>query len=296
MATVGFIGLGQMGSGMSRNIMKGGHDLQVFDLNAETVAAVAADGAKACATAAEAGDGADFVVTSLPIGANVEAAMFGEDSAAAAMPKGSILIDMSTISPEETKKISARLQSMGLSMVDAPVGRSSAHAKEGKSVFMVGGEKDDVARAEPILMCMGEAVTHCGPVGAGALLKLVNNYMSAMINLVTAEGMTLALRGGIDQDVAYEVLSKTPAGCGQLTTLWPNLALKDVIDPVFMLDLAHKDLGLALEVGSQYNVPLTSGGAGHAIYGIARTQGRGRHDWTTAMYHTVRKLSGEDNI
>ena len=291
MATIGFVGLGQMGGGMSRNLLRGGHALRAFDVNPDAVAGLAGEGAVGCASGAEAAADAEFVFTMLPIGAIVEEAVFGPGGIAEGIASGALLIDMSTILPEETRRIGARLKDMGVAMVDAPVGRTSAHAWAGTSTFMVGGDAADVARVRPLLDLMGESVTHCGPLGAGAMMKLANNYISAVVNLATAEGLTLVKAGGVEIEVARQVLSQTPAGQGHINTTWPDKALKDDPSPAFMLDLAHKDLGLALDTAARLNVPLTTGGAGRAIYNAARARGYGRDDWTTAIFRTVRALA-----
>lgn len=292
MAKIGFVGLGQMGSAMSANLIKAGHSLSVFDLSQSARQAMAAKGAFAAASAREAAAGADVVFSILPVGVAVEQAVFGPDGIAEGISKGAIFVDMSTILPDETRAIGARLASCGVAMVDAPVGRTSAHAITGKSTFMVGGDKADIDRVTPYLMCMGEAVTYCGPLGAGSVVKLVNNYISAVTNLVTAEGLAYGLAAGADQATMVEVIAKTPAGLGHITTAWPDKALKDDPSPAFMLDLARKDIGLALSAATSAKVPLATGGVAHQVYTIASAQGHGREDWTTGIYRTVKALSG----
>ncbi len=296
MADIGFIGLGQMGGAMSRNLLEAGHRLRVYDIDAGAVAALvtdgAAGGAEAAANPAEAARDAEFVITMLQVGSIVEVVVFGDNGVAEGISKSALFIDMSTILPEETQRIGARLEERGVAMIDAPVGRTSAHAVAGTSTFMVGGAAADIERARPLLEVLGESITHCGPLGAGAMVKLVNNYISAVVNLATAEGLTLAEAAGIDRNVVAEVISQTPAGQGHIRTTWPGKALVDDATPAFMLDLAYKDVGLALETGARLNVPLATGAAGRQIYAMARTQGRGRDDWTTGIFRTVRALAG----
>lgn len=292
MKNVGFVGLGQMGGPMSRNLIKGGFTLRVFDLDPKAVAAVVKAGAMAAKSPKDAATGADVVITMLPIGAIVEQAVFGQDGIADGMGKNAFLIDMSTILPLDTDRIGKRLKERGFAMVDAPVGRTSAAAIEAKSTFMVGGSDADFVRARPYLEKMGEAIIHCGPLGAGSRMKLVNNYMSCVANLLTAETLTLAEACGIEIDTALEVLRGTPAGRGHINTTWPGKALKDDPKPEFMLDLAFKDLGLALDTAAQLNVPLATGASARQMYALARARGLGRDDWTTAIYRTVRGLAG----
>jgi 4-hydroxybutyrate dehydrogenase/sulfolactaldehyde 3-reductase len=292
MARIAFVGLGQMGGPMSRNLLKAGHELRVFDLDPRAVAAVAAAGAAPAPTAREAAIGAEFAFTILPVGQIVEEAVLGPEGLAHGLGESALLVDMSTILPEETRRVGQRLRERGVAMVDAPVGRTSAHAVTGTSTFMVGGDAADVERARPLLLSMGEAVTHCGPLGAGATVKLANNYISAVVNMATAEGLTLGLAAGIELDKMVEVISQTPAGQGHIRTTWPQKALVDDPTPAFMLDLAHKDLGLALDTAARLRVPLATGAAARQFYAIAQAQGRGRDDWTTGIFRTLKSLIG----
>ena len=291
MGTVGFVGLGQMGSAMSHNLIRAGHDLKVFDLSEAAVRNMVKVGAKAAASAKEAAEGVDVVFTILPVGAAVERAVFGPDGIADGISADAVYVDMSTILPDETRTIGHRLAEQGVAMIDAPVGRTSEHAQAGNSTFMVGGEKEDLARVAPYLDCMGAKTTHCGPLGAGSVVKLVNNYISAVCNLVTAEGMALGLAAGADQDVMVEVIAQTPAGRGHITTSWPAKALIDDPAPTFTLDLARKDLGLALTAAAASKVPLATGSVAREIYNLASAAGHGKEDWTTGIYRTMKELA-----
>ncbi len=292
MANIGFIGLGQMGGAMCRNLVKAGHDVTVFDLDADAVTALVDAGAEPATCGRDAARGAEFVFTMLTVGQIVEDAVFGPDGIADGISPDALYIDMSTILPEDTRRIGGRLAERGVAMIDAPVGRTSAHAAAGTSTFMVGGEDAHIERARPILECLGESITKCGPLGAGSTVKLVNNYISAVVNLATAEGLALGLAAGIDTETIVEVISRTPAGLGHITTTWPDKALKDDPAPAFMLDLAHKDLGLALDAAAALRVPLMTGAAARQIYTLAQSQGHGREDWTTGIFRTIRAMSG----
>jgi len=291
MAKIGFVGLGQMGSAMCPQLIKNGHHVTVYDVSQEAVAALEKQGAKGAESPKEAAQGCEAIFAILPIGSIVEKVVFGPDGIADGMSGNAIFVDMSTILPDETRQIGKRLVDRGFSMVDAPVGRTSAHAVNGKSTFMVGGKKQDIDRVVPFLECMGEAITYCGELGSGSVVKLVNNYISAVSNLVTAEGLALGLKSGVSQDVMVEVISKTPAGLGHITTAWPEKALCDNPLPAFMLDLARKDIGLALTAGASSKVPLSTGSVAREVYNIASAAGRGEEDWTTGIYRTLKNLS-----
>jgi len=292
MQKIGFVGLGQMGGPMSRNLVQAGYALEAYDLDPAAVAAVVATGATGAASPADAARGADVVFTMLPVGAIVEAACFGPNGIAEGLAEGAVLVDMSTILPAETRRIGARLAAQGVGMVDAPVGRTSAHAVAGTSTFMVGGEPADIERVRPLLIAMGEQVTVCGPLGSGATMKLVNNYISAVVNLATAEGLAMGQKAGLDLAVMAEVLSHTPAGRGHITTTWPEKALKDDPSPAFMLDLATKDLGLAVDLAADLQVPLATGAVSRQLYQVAQARGHGRDDWTTGIFRTLKALGG----
>ena len=159
---------------------------------------------------------------------------------------------------------------------------------------MAGGEESDVSAARPILECMGDTIIHCGPAGSGSRMKLINNYMSIACNVVTAEALTLAERSGLSRDLAIEVMMGTTAGQGHLATTYPAKVLKGDVTPGFMVDLAHKDMGLALDFAAHLKVPLPMGAAARQTYTQAQVQNRGRDDWT-AILEAVRKLAGIDS-
>jgi 4-hydroxybutyrate dehydrogenase/sulfolactaldehyde 3-reductase len=292
-ATVAFIGLGTMGRPMALNILKGGFALQGFDIAPDAVAALAAAGARAAASPAEAARGADIVITMLPNSSHVEEAVFGENGVAAGLAPGALYIDMSTIAPATTDAVARRLAERGVAMLDAPVGRQQQHAVEGKLLIMVGGEAGDLARARPVLERMGDTIVHCGPVGAGSRMKIVNNFMSITLNATTAEALTLAEASGLDVELARKVMLGTVAGTGHMGSTYPAKVLKGDLEPGFMIDLALKDLGLALDLGHSLGLPLETGAVAKKAYVAAQEAGRGRNDWTALYAHArdeMRKL------
>lgn len=291
MSTIGFIGLGQMGSPMASNLIEGGHSLKVFDINAEAVNKLVALGASAAATPAEAANDVEFVVTMLPNGALVRSVLFGENGVVSTLSKDALLIDMSTIHPLETDALVKEMADAGFEMMEAPVGRTSDHAVRGELLIMAGGSKEQIAKAQPLFDCMGNETVDCGGQGKGIRVKIINNYMSIALNALSAEAATLAEAIGLEFDAALQVMNGTPAGKGHFTTTWPGKVLAGNLDPAFMIDLAHKDLGIALELANQVNVPMPCGAASRELYSIARAAGRGRQDWT-AVLEQLRVTSG----
>ncbi|MFH0259247.1 sulfolactaldehyde 3-reductase [Vibrio barjaei] len=291
MSTVGFIGLGQMGSPMAANLIKGGHSLRVFDISETAVAKMVELGATAATSPADAASDAEFVITMLPNGALVKSTLFGDCGVTEGLDKQALLIDMSTIHPFETDALINEMSEKGFSMMEAPVGRTSDHAIKGELLILAGGTPDQIAKAQPLFDCMGSETIDAGGPGKGIRVKIINNYMSIALNALSAEAATLSEAIGLEFDAALKVMNGTPAGKGHFTTTWPGKVLAGDLSPAFMLDLAHKDLGIALDLANQVNVPMPCGAASRELYSVARAAGRGRQDWT-AVFEQLRVTSG----
>jgi 4-hydroxybutyrate dehydrogenase/sulfolactaldehyde 3-reductase len=167
----------------------------------------------------------------LPNSSHVEEAVFGPAGIAEGMAPDALYIDMSTIAPATTDSVAQRLGQRGIRMVDAPVGRQQQHAVEGKLLIMVGGDAADVERARPALERMGDTIIHCGPVGSGSRMKIVNNFMSITLNATTAEALTLAEVSGLEVELARKVMLGTVAGTGHMGTTYPAKVLKGDLTP-----------------------------------------------------------------
>ncbi|GJL48167.1 TPA: sulfolactaldehyde 3-reductase [Citrobacter farmeri] len=294
MAVIAFIGLGQMGAPMASNLLKQGHQLSVFDVNADAVQRLVEKGAQPARSPAQAAEGAEFVITMLPNGDLVRSVLLGEDGVCENLSPQALVIDMSTIHPLQTDKLIADLRAKGFDMMDVPVGRTSDHAVAGTLLLLAGGTPDQIERATPVLMAMGNELINAGGPGMGIRVKLINNYMSIALNALSAEAAVLCEALGLSFDAALQVMSGTPAGKGHFTTSWPNKVLKGDLSPAFMIDLAHKDLGIALDVANQLHVPMPLGAASREVYNQARAAGRGREDWT-AILEQVRMTAGLKN-
>ncbi|MBC3381958.1 sulfolactaldehyde 3-reductase [Serratia sp. JSRIV001] len=291
MAQIAFIGLGQMGAPMASNLIKQGHRLNVFDISPAAVSTLVAQGAKAATSPAQAVQDAEFVITMLPNGELVHEVLFGAEGVCCTLSPAALVMDMSTIHPLQTDRLIAQMQARGFSLMDAPVGRTSDHAQAGTLLILAGGTGEQVERATPVLMAMGSELINAGGPGMGIRVKLINNYMSIALNALSAEAAVLCEALGLSFDVALQVMSGTPAGKGHFTTTWPNKVLKGDLSPAFMIDLAHKDLGIALDVANQLHVAMPMGAASREVYSQARASGRGRQDWS-AILEQVRAASG----
>ena len=280
MDRIGFIGLGRMGRPMASNLVRKGFELTVHDVNPEPVAALAKLGAAPAGSAAEAIEASDVIVTMLPSSVEVEAVALGSAGLLAHGRPGQLLMDMSTIDPAATERIARALAARNIAMVDAPVGRLAAHADRGESLFMVGGAEADFRRIRPLLDAMGTTIHHCGPVASGGKTKLVNNYICVVLCQMNAEALALAQKFGLDLEQTLEVLHGTTATNGQLKINWPAKVLTGDISPGFTIDLAHKDLSLALAAGQAAKLPLSLGAATREMMNLARANDFGGSDFS----------------
>lgn len=291
MANIAFIGLGQMGSPMAANLIKKGHKLKVYDINTEAVAKICSLGAKAALSPKDAAAECEFIITMLPNGKLVDEVIFGYEGIIESVSLNTLVIDMSTIHPLESDTIRNKLHKRHIEFMDVPVGRTSDNAISGTLLILAGGTPEQIERASPILSCMGSEIVNTGGPGKGIRVKLINNFMSISLNALSAEAASLCEALGLPLETALQVMQGTPANKGHFTTTWPNKVLKGDLSPAFMIDLAHKDLGLALDVANQLQVPLAMGAASREIYSQARAMGRGKQDWTAILEH-IRTCSG----
>jgi len=277
---IGFIGLGRMGRPMASNLRKKGFELVVHDIDRQAVDALVALGAKAGASIADIARECRIVITMLPTNLEVEAVALGPDGVFANAAPGTILMDMSTIDPLATDRLSAEAGRHGMTVVDAPVGRLAEHADRGESLFMVGASDADFQAVKPLLEAMGTAIYHCGPVGTGGRTKLVNNYVAVTLCQVNGEALALSQRFGLDITRTLQVLYGTSASNGQLRMNFPNKVLAGDTSPGFTIDLAHKDMSLVVAAAHAARVPMPVAAAVHESFSQARAAEFGRIDFS----------------
>lgn len=267
---VGYIGLGAMGFPLARHLLAGGYQVKAYDIDPGRVDAFAGLGGQKAATVADAARDADVVITCLPATPHVEAVVLGADGALAHMTPGSLLLEMSTIDANGTDRVASACEAKGVAFVDSPIGRLVLHAERRESLFMVGASDEDFARVEPLLKAMGKDIMRCGGRGMGSRMKLVNNFLLLTIAEVSAEAVALGTRLGLDIDTILKVTGSTTAQNGQLHTLMVNKVLKGDTTPGFTIDLAFKDMTLAMTAAAENRMALPVGAAAHAVYGGAR--------------------------
>ena len=251
---VGFIGLGTMGAPMARNILDRGHRLIVADVLPAAVASLAAAGASAAATPKEVAAASEVVITMLPDAPDVERVALGPDGIVAGIRAGSVYIDMSTIDPDTTRRVGAAVAAKGASMIDSPVGKTAEHAVGGTLTLMVGGAQGDIARCRPVLDCMGTDFFHCGPLGSGQTMKLINNLLATAVSEASIEALVTGTKSGLTLDTMMSVLRTTMAWNNALAIALPKRPLAGDFTPGFMLKLAHKDCRLALDMARKLGV------------------------------------------
>ena len=281
---ISFIGLGAMGGPMATNIIKKGIELFVYDIDENKKNKVVKEGGIDSKNILDATKNSDIVITMLPATEQVKNVLLGENGLINYLNKESLILDMSTISPKGTDEIANECRNNQLRFIDAPVGRLVSHAISGESLFMVGCDDErDFERVKPLLNAMGTTIIRCGKVGSGIRAKVVNNFQILSIAQITAEALTLAQKLNLELDVFKEVNAGTTANNGQFHINFMSKVLKNDIEPGFTIDLAHKDMGLAIEAGNDFRVGLPVGSSVQAVYGQARSSGFAKKDFSALL-------------
>ena len=252
---VGFIGLGTMGTAMAQNVLRGGFDLIVHNRTREKEKPLAEADAARAASPAEAARNADIVVICVSDTPDVEAVLFGAGGVAEGAKPDTLVCDMSTIAPDATREFGKRLAERGVRMIDAPVSGGSEGAEKGTLTIMCGGDAADVERARSVLEAMGSKITHVGPLGAGQLTKAVNQIIIAGNFLGLAEGITFAIKAGLDANKVLEAISSGMARSAVLEMRASNM-VNNSYPLGFKLALHLKDLRIALDEAERNGVDL----------------------------------------
>jgi len=290
---VGFVGLGVMGAPMALNILKGGHELTVYDKSPEAVARLVQAGAKRAHTAREVGVASDIVVTMLPEPQHVEQVVLGPDGVAEGLRAGGIVIEMSTIDPSTSRRVGDALRQRGMELVDSPVGKTSEHAATGTLTLMVGGNKEAIDRATPVLNCMGTDTYYCGGPGTGHAMKMTNNLLATTIMIANTEALAIGVKNGLTLELMQEVMRTTMAWNQQLAVAMPKKAFLGDDSPGFAIRLACKDVRLACEAADQMGFEASVGRGAQATMERAMAQGLGDRDTAALMFLREKALGIE---
>jgi 2-hydroxy-3-oxopropionate reductase len=252
---IGFIGLGIMGKPMARNLMEAGYELTVYNRSREKVDELAEEGAEAAGSPREVAEQSDVIITMLPDSPEVREIVAGEDGVFEGIKEGSLLIDMSTISPVVTEELLADAGKKGVGMLDAPVSGGETGAIDGALSIMVGGSEEDFERARPIFNVLGQTVVLVGEAGAGQVVKACNQIVVALVIEAVSEALVLGSKAGVAPEKIIEVLSGGLAG-SKVMEAKKSFFLEHDFEPGFRVKLHHKDLGIALAAGREYGVAL----------------------------------------
>ena len=287
MAKITFIGLGNMGGPMAGNLVKAGHEVTVFDLSKDAVAALVSEGAKTADTAHEAANGAECVITMLPAGQHVEAVYLGDDGLLAKLPAGTLVIDSSTIAPETARGVAEVARAKDIPFLDAPVSGGVGGAKAGTLTCICGGSEEAFNKDKPILDALGKNIFHAGDHGSGQVAKICNNMLLAILMSGTSEALALGVKNGLDPAVLSEIMKQSSGGNWALNVYnpWPGV-MEGVpasrnYEGGFLVNLMTKDLGLAFDnaVKNQASIPM--GSLARNLFQLHAGQGNGNLDFSS---------------
>lgn len=289
--SVALLGLGTMGAGMAANLLKAGFPLAVYNRSRAKAEGFAAQGARVAETPADAAHGADVIVSMLADDAASRAVWLGENGALAAAVKGAVLVESSTVSPAWIAELAAAASARGLEFLDAPVTGSRMQAAGGQLSFLVGGSEAALAKATPALTAMSKEIVHLGPVGSGATMKLVNNFLCGVQIASLAEGIAWLERSGLDREKALAILKAGAPGSPLLASLSARMTSRDYTVN-FHLKLMSKDLEYAREAAAKDGVNLTTAANARELFEQAAAQGYADQDMS-AVIEPVRAAGKE---
>lgn len=287
---VGFIGLGIMGGGMARNLLKAGFNVCVWNRSPERMQPLLEAGASAGDVPADVATRSEITVVCVSDTPDVQKVILGERGVIEGAAAGSLVIDTSTISPHATREIAAALAEKSIHMLDAPISGGSEGAAQGTLSIMVGGDSEQFERAQPVFQAMGRTITHVGPQGAGQTVKLVNQILVVINALAVSEALLFAQAGGLDLKKTLDAVSQGAAGSWMLSYRGPQMIERDW-RPGFTIDLQQKDLRLALEAAEQFGAPVIGTGLVSQLYRTLQAQGLGE-EGNHALVRALENLAG----
>lgn len=281
---IGIIGLGTMGGAVATRLISSGESLVVYDIDQAAVERTVAQGAIGASSAREMADDVDILITILPNGPNVEAAADGPNGILASAKSGLLWLEMSTIDPEITCRMADQAKLNDITLMDVAIGKLPHHALAGELLLMAGGNSDDLQKVELLLSHLGPMI-HCGPLGAGISMKLVNNQLAGVAFAATCEAVLLGWKAGLSFDIMQQVLTQTAANNAHLEGSMAQKVVQRQFEPGFRFDLMVKDAGLALEMAQRLEAPQLLGGLVQQLRSVGLNQGFGADD--TAVFARV---------
>ncbi|KPJ53160.1 MAG: hypothetical protein AMS16_05600 [Planctomycetes bacterium DG_58] len=286
---IGFVGLGIMGRPMARNVLKAGFPLTVWNRTTSKMKPLTDEGAEAGISAADVASKSDITITIVSDTPDVEEVILGSSGVLEGAERGSVVVDMSTISPSVTRKLAKACADRGVEMLDAPVSGGDRGAIAGTLSIMVGGSRGAFERVKPVFDVMGKTVTYCGPSGSGQATKLCNQVIGAINLLAMCEGLVLAKKQGLDPATLLQAVSAGAAGSWMLSNLAPRIVAGDLA-PGFMVKLQQKDLRLVMEAANEVSVSLPGTALVHQLFNAVQAAGGGELG-TQALITAMEKLA-----
>ena len=288
---VGFIGLGAMGMGMAKSLLRAGLVVKGYDINPNAVAQFVTAGGQGAATVADAASGADVLIVVVLNADQVTDVLFGKGAAAAALTPGSVVMVCSTVSPTFAQQTAAKLAERGLLMLDTPISGGTVRAAEGTLSIMVSGPEATIAKAQPVLEAMAANIYRMGSEpGLGSTMKLVNQILAGSQIALAAEAMAFGVRAGLDPNQIYEVICNSAGNSFMFQNRVPHM-LNDDYTPHSAVDIWVKDLGIVLETGKELRFPLFFSALAHQLFMSASAAGHGRLD-DAAVVKVFEQLTG----
>jgi 3-hydroxyisobutyrate dehydrogenase len=288
--SVGFIGLGIMGLPMAGHILKAGYPLTVYNRTRSKTRSLEADGAAVAASPREVAENSQMIVTIVSDSPDVQEVVAGPEGVLDGIRPGSVVIDMSTISPQVERDLDRQLREQGCALVDAPVSGGDVGARNATLAIMAGGDREAFDRVVPIFETMGKTITYCGPVGSGQLTKLCNQILVAVTLMGVSEALVFAGKNGLDQRVMIEAVKGGAAGSWQLSNLAPRVVNRDFA-PGFMVDLIQKDLRLVMESAAAAQAALPATSLVNQLFRTSQARGEGL-EGTQALVKVLEQLAG----
>jgi 2-hydroxymethylglutarate dehydrogenase len=279
---VGFIGVGNMGNPMAGNILKQSFPMTVFDLNPKAMENLLQAGATKAGSAGEVVDNSEIVLTSLPASPDVEAMYLAPGGLVDRAKPGTILIDLSSVLPSTPRKIEPRAKARGVHFLEAPVSGGVSGARAATLAIMVGGEAEPLERAKPVLRAIGPNIFHVGPVGAGNIVKAINNMMACVNGVAMMEGLAVGVKAGLDPMTVYEVVKASSGGSKALERI-PRALIPRDFEPGFKVALMNKDLETFTTIAKELHVPISFANVAQRYQQMALAAGLGEQDTSVVM-------------
>lgn len=288
---IGFIGLGAMGMPMARNVLKAGHRVTVYDVDSNKIEIMQKEGAKKAETIADLAEHSEMILISLPNEEILEKVLVGAEQAIQSCNRGTIIVDLSSVSPQASEMMAQEAAKFQLGYLDAPVSGGVKGAEAGTLTIMVGGAEDVFHKAKPILEIIGKKIYHVGPIGTGDAIKIVNNLLLGCHMAALAEALVLGAKCGLDPELMYEIISASSGNSYVLHAKMKQYILQNQYEEGFAVDLQYKDLNLAKQTADDHHISMPMTTEAINIYDMARNQGLGHKD-ISSIIKVLEKLSG----